>query len=90
LFYVSGGLRNQVWVVDVEAGTGLSASKPRLLLDLSGYTLAGPAVGWDISRDGRRFLLVKKGETESLAITEMTLVQNWFEELKRLVPVGKK
>jgi serine/threonine-protein kinase len=90
LFYRSAGLGNQVWVVDVEAESGFSAGKPRLLFDLPGYVSGGPIRIWDISQDGRRFLMAKLGESRSQPITEIILVQNWFEELKRLVPTGKK
>jgi hypothetical protein len=40
--------------------------------------------------DGQRFLMVKFGERKPLPVTELILVQNWFEELKRLAPTGKK
>jgi Tol biopolymer transport system component len=81
---------NQVWVVDVQTGSGFSASKPRLLFEQPGYSGGGPLRTWDISPDGQRFLMVKLEERKSQPVTEMILVQNWFEELKRLVPTGKK
>lgn len=87
LFYWSG---KHVWVVDIEAGAGFSAGRPRLLLDLEGYGRGEPVATWDISRDGRRFLMTKLGDEKTQPITEFILVQNWFEELKRLVPAGKK
>jgi hypothetical protein len=34
--------------------------------------------------------MVKDGERKPQPVTEMILVQNWFEELKRLVPTEKK
>jgi len=43
---------------------------------------------YDVSRDGERFLMIR--ETTNGVDTEPTqliLVQNWTEELKRLVPV---
>jgi len=40
--------------------------------------------------DGKRFLMVRQEERKPTPVTEMILVQNWFEELKRLVPTGKK
>jgi hypothetical protein len=45
---------------------------------------------FDVSRDGRRFLLIKAGEgTEQAAPPlQIVVVQNWFEELKRLAPVN--
>jgi Tol biopolymer transport system component len=41
---------------------------------------------YDISPDGKRFLMLK-GTNESTTAGSVTIVQNWFEELKRLVPV---
>jgi serine/threonine-protein kinase len=80
---------NQVWVVDVQTAAGFIAGKPRLLFELKGYTLGTPLRNWDVSPDGKRFLTVKDGERKPERATEMILVQNWFEELKRLVPTGK-
>ena len=53
------------------------------------YLRSAPNRGWDISPDGRRFLMVKVDEREAKPVTEMILVLNWFEELKRLCPAGK-
>jgi len=36
------------------------------------------------------FLMVKNDEEKLKRVTEITVVQNWFEEVKRLVPAGKK
>ncbi len=44
----------------------------------------------DISPDGQRFLIIKEGaqtEDSSVPLAQITVVLNWFEELKRLVPV---
>jgi len=81
---------NQAFVVDVQTGPVFSASKPRLLFTAQGYSGMGPVRTWDISPDGRRFLVVKMEERKSRPVTELVLVQNWFEEIKRLVPTGKK
>jgi len=43
---------------------------------------------YDVSGDGLRFLMVKQDEEESAA-NQLVVVQNWFEELKRLVSTGK-
>ena len=69
-------------------GYGLHAGKPRLLFEQPGYSTWGTLRCWDISRDGQRFLMVKLDERKSQPVTELILVQNWFEELKRLVPTG--
>jgi Tol biopolymer transport system component len=39
---------------------------------------------YDVSADGKRFLMVKPVAPDSVA--QIVIVQNWFEELKRLVP----
>ena len=42
---------------------------------------------YDIAPDGLRFLMIKAGgKTEEGAGNQVILVQNWFEELERLVP----
>jgi len=46
---------------------------------------------YDIHPDGKRFLMIKKVEGEEVVpITELIVVENWFEELKRRVPTGKE
>jgi len=43
---------------------------------------------YDIHPDGKRFLMIKRSQ-EDAPITELIVVENWSEELKRLVPTGK-
>ena len=42
---------------------------------------------FDVSPDGQRFLMIKREATDETTSGEVILVQNWLEELKRLVPV---
>jgi len=88
LYYRSIGDGNEVWVVDVQTHSGFSAGKPRPLMEMEGY-IRGLIRTWDISPDGLRFLAVKQDKSKLQPITEMILVQNWFEELKRLVPTKR-
>ena len=44
---------------------------------------------YDVSADGQRFLMVKETE-QATAATQINVVLNWFEELKRLVPTDGK
>jgi len=63
---------------------------PRLLFEGVYLTDFHVARTWDITPDGQRFLMIKddEGTPETLAAEgKLILVQNWFEELKRLVPV---
>ncbi len=49
-------------------------------------TMGWGRADYDVSPDGQRFLMVK--EDERSARTRIHIVQNWFEELKRLVPTN--
>jgi dipeptidyl aminopeptidase/acylaminoacyl peptidase len=80
--------RDQMWVAEVGNENGFT-SKPRLLFQKR-YGTTSPIRGYDLSLDGKRFLMVKAGQPRNTPVTEMILVQNWFEELKRLVPTGNK
>jgi Tol biopolymer transport system component len=78
LFYLTG--QQELASVAVTPGGTFSAAEPRVLFSASAYNLATSAGGYDVSPDGRRFLMVRPltGPTE----TELVLVQNWFEDLK--------
>jgi hypothetical protein len=79
--------------VDIQSNDVFKASKPRLLLVRPGYEggnpFGGPARHWDLSLDGQRFLMVKLERRTPAPVTEMTLVQNWFEDLGRIAAVRK-
>lgn len=87
LFYRWG---DKVRVSDIRVDEGFAAGKPRLLFQQQGFQSGRPIRNWDIWPDGQGFLMVKFGERMPQPVTKMILVQNWFEELKRLVPTGKK
>jgi serine/threonine-protein kinase len=76
-----------VWAVDIRTDRGLSAGKPYMLFEAPGFTEGIPWRSWDLWRDGNGFLMVKADERILQPATDIILVQNWFEELKRLVPV---
>jgi hypothetical protein len=50
-------------------------------------TPIGGTRAYDIAPDGR-FLIIRSGQAQAAggAPSNIILVQNWFEELKRLVP----
>ena len=77
---------DQVWATDVQIGSRLTAGKPRLLFERAGFGWGFPVRSWDISPDGRRFLMVRLDERKPQPVNEITLVQNWFDELARLRP----
>ena len=49
----------------------------------------GTVPNYDVSADRQRFLMLKASEQEQ-ASTQIDVVLNWFEELKRRVPSGNK
>jgi serine/threonine-protein kinase len=76
---------SQWFEVDVTLSDTFEASQPRLLFE--GSFLNVTNYSYDISPEGDRFLLVEDpGHTK--AIAELTVITNWFEELKRLVPIN--
>jgi Tol biopolymer transport system component len=48
------------------------------------YDTTVPERSWDVSADGKRFLLVKPGPLTDKPVTAMHVVLNWAEELTRL------
>ena len=83
LFYRSG---DRMMAVDITTQPGFSAGKPKLLFE-GPYEPTLTNANYDVSPDGQRFLMLKAGETEA-APTQINVVLNWFEELKRRVPTN--
>jgi Tol biopolymer transport system component len=65
------------------------AEVPQLLFDSAGsrYNSAIPVKGWDSSPDGQRFLLSRREEPRDKPVTQIQVVLNWTEELKRRAPM---
>ena len=74
--------------VDVATQATFSVGKARMLFE--GPYLPAPAVNrnYDVSSDGQQFLMVKASGQEQTP-TQINVVLNWFEELKRRVPAGQ-
>jgi serine/threonine-protein kinase len=90
LFYRSPD--DAVMGVRVESSAGFRSGRPVKLVEAGYYggaaSGAAPGRTYDISPDGRRFLMVKESVTDqNAAPLAIVVVQNWVEELKRLVPV---
>jgi hypothetical protein len=75
-------------VVQVTPGPDFSPGAPGLLFDESYKTAGNNGRHYDVAND-KRFLMVKTNQ-EDVSPTEFIVVQNWFEELKRLAPPGKE
>ncbi|HEX5107115.1 MAG TPA: protein kinase [Vicinamibacterales bacterium] len=71
------------------------AGQSSVIFDAKGYFYGDTSLRtfrmYDVSEDGRKFLMLKPVEApgQSTITPRLIVVENWFEELKRLVP-GKK
>jgi serine/threonine-protein kinase len=85
LFYRSG---NRIMGVNIATQPGFSAGRPELLFETQYVPRAGGRANFDVSPDGQRFLMIQPVEPEQAA-TQIHMVLNWFEELRRRVPVRR-
>jgi serine/threonine-protein kinase len=85
LFYRGEG---SVIAVRISAGASFAAGLPQKLFQ-DHYYSNSDHTGYDVASDGR-FLLVKGDPAEQpmAARPQIIVVQNWLEELKRLVPTN--
>ena len=87
LFYRNAGMMMAAAVVTKPT---FAAAKPKLLF--RGDYVGGPfgfRADYDVSPDGKKFLMVKEAEHQQAA-SEINIVLNWSEELKGRVPAGTK
>ena len=78
LYVTDDGISRVAVSADVESAA-LSLDRPSELLDMPGVS------SFDLSPDGQR-LVIHRLPVDTAA-REIRIVQNWFEELKRLVPI---
>ena len=50
------------------------------------YVAARPARAYDVMPDGDHFVMLKRDEEPAMPVSQIVLVQNWFEDLKARVP----
>jgi len=85
LFYRNG---DAMMAVAVETKPTFKAGVPKELFRGSYFSTIG--MHWDISPDGKRFLMIKEAGDKTDAAPgprKIVVVLNWFEELKQRVPV---
>ncbi len=66
------------------------AERPAVLFEGSySYGRNGLTPQYDVSPDGQRFVMVKAAsDAGERPLTQINVVLNWFEKLKRLVPAN--
>ncbi len=84
LFYQSVDGR-RVLAVPISTGPTLTAGASTLVFEGPYVPMSPNTRAFDVTPDGR-FILVKSENTDSNAAATVVVVQNWLEELKRLVP----
>ena len=85
IFYRQG---DKVMAVGTTTQPTFSAGRPKALFEGQYVPTLQTMPNYDVSRDGQRLLMVKASE-QTEAATQINVVLNWFEELKRRVPAGK-
>jgi Tol biopolymer transport system component len=85
LFYRNG---DKMMVTTIETEPEFRVAGSDVLFE-GQYLTSGGGPNYDVSPDGRQFLMVKESG-EQAGTNQLIVVVNWFEELKRLVPTGKK
>jgi Tol biopolymer transport system component len=86
LFYIAPG--GALMSVPVKRGTTWTAGTPTKLIE-TGYFRGGGGNDsrmYDVSPDGKRFLMIKQDVSANQPAPRIVVVQHWLEELKRLVP----
>jgi Tol biopolymer transport system component len=84
LFYLTP--TGTLMAVDVKTEGGLALGIPRQLFK-TGLDVSLSIDQYAVSRDGQRFILPVRAERD-IQPPRFVIVQNWFEELKRLVPTN--
>ena len=87
LFY--GAPDGSIQSVRVDGASSWRSSTPTTVLQGDYYPSTPVNIGrpFDIAPDGKRFLMIRAGSGDApRAPDRLIVVENWFEELKRLVP----
>jgi Tol biopolymer transport system component len=88
LFYRSG---NKFFAVEIELQPAFRAGKRRMLFTTDPSLMPSskpPYPRYAVKPDGQGFIFIKPSQHK--LISQICVVLNWFEELKRLCPTGKK
>ena len=86
IFYRNG---DKMMAVQTTLTPSFSAGKPQRLFEGHYVPTLATKPNYDVTPDGKRFLMIKPNELDT-SVTQINVVENWFEELKQKVPTGKK
>jgi hypothetical protein len=86
LFFVDA--KSDLIALPVSPGPVFKVDNPRRLFSMEPYVMAGLPY-YDVSHDGKRFIVSRPAGSASQRPDELIVVQNFFEELKAKAPVKK-
>jgi len=84
LYYRNGA--GEMVVVEVLPGEEFATGPEQVLFSATAYRSDFYHAAYDVSADGERFVMIRISDSGSLD-EELIAVENWFEELNRLVPI---
>ncbi len=79
LYYVAPN--DKLMAVPVQIGANFAADTPVVLFDLGSYGRRTDRYMYDVSADGRKFLVIR--QLEDASMRPLTVVQNWMGLLKK-------
>ena len=79
IFYLSTD--NKMMAVAVDTARGFSAGRPVALFDASQYFFGGGGRNFDVTADGKRFVMVKSPTAAPGRPPSITVVIDWADEL---------
>ena len=82
LFYRNG--LGEMVTVPVETEPTFAAGQPEVLFSATEFRSSATHQNYDVTPDDNRFIMVR--QTDEVAANRLIWVQNFFEELKRVVP----
>jgi Tol biopolymer transport system component len=83
LYYRNGA--GEMVVVPVLPGTEFETGPQQVLFSTDAYRRDFYHAAFDVTADGQRFVMIRASDSGSLE-EELIVVENWFEELRRLSP----
>jgi hypothetical protein len=75
----------RMMAVDIQPGARLQTSTPRTLFE-GNWSVLNVTRGYDVTPDGKYFIMARSGPVADPPVTRLNVVLNWFDELKKRAP----
>jgi len=88
LFYLSGSTNGKLMAAPITSQPSVKLGQAAVLLDMTKREATGlTGASYNVSPDGRRFLMARKLQSIEGEGPRLIVLQNWLEELKQRAPV---